>query len=130
MLSLILLGCAGGLTNPADIEGDAAAPVLVWDDSLMMGVDVAAGNWDDGSMTVWSLTAIECEDIIASPLAVGDVPDGTEEFGDTATVLPLVEGDYIASFYRCVDQGYGDGPEKTPVGDREFTVDADGNISM
>jgi hypothetical protein len=45
------------------------------------------------------------------------------------SVLPLEPGTYYLDFYRCIDQGYGDGPSQTPVGDMEFVVNDDGSIN-
>ncbi len=125
----LLTGCAGGLGGgPGSVGGDASSPELAWDTSLMMGVQIYTGTQETGGSIIYQLQAIECEDIIASPLTVGDVPEGTEEIQPVA--LPLEPGNYFAGFSRCVDQGYGDGPQLTPVGDVDFSVLDDGTIEM
>ena len=132
MLFLFMACGPGGLLgNPGEIEGDASNFDIVWDDSLMMGVSLLAVNDDGSAGTIWGVEAIACEDIIASPLTAGEVPDGTEATGEgTDLVLPLEAGNYEADFRRCIDQGYGDGAQSTPVGSAPFTVNDDGSIEM
>jgi hypothetical protein len=126
---LLFMACGGGLLgSPGEIDGDASNFDIVWDDTLLMAVNLWQVNQDGSGGVIWGVEAVACEDTIASPLTAGDVPEGTTS--STELALPLDAGNYEAEFYRCIDQGYGDGEQSTPIGTTPFTVGDDGSIEM
>lgn len=76
-MMILLLGCTGGaLFQPATMEGDASAPVIAWDDTLMMSVLVGLGTWEEpqGPSCPWSPAPTTWTSTAASTRATATAP--------------------------------------------------------